>query len=108
MVVLDKSANPDVSNPQMTDATGRYSCKLAIGKYYLTVKAPGYEEYRSALFSEQGHIVREDVGMTALSVTAPLPAASELLSPPVAHEATAGFVAPLPGAGVGASMPMAR
>lgn len=64
VVALDKSGNANVTNPQSTDATGRYSCKLASGKYYLTVKAPGYEDYKSGIFSEAGHIVREDVGMT--------------------------------------------
>lgn len=71
IAVLDKGANPNVSNPQTTDATGRYNCKLAIGKkYYLTVKAPGYAEYKSDLFSERWHIVKEDVGMNALQVMA--------------------------------------
>ncbi len=65
IAALDKAANPNVSNPQTTDATGRYNAKLAIGKrYYLTVKAPGYQEYRSPVFSERWHIVREDVGLT--------------------------------------------
>ena len=65
IVALDRASNPNVSNPQTTDATGRYNAKLAIGKkYYLTVKAPGYEEYRSTLFSERWHIVREDVSLT--------------------------------------------
>jgi len=69
IVALDKASNPNVANPQMTDATGRYNCKLAIGKkYYLTVKAPGYEEYRSSVFSERWHIVREDVGLTPSTV----------------------------------------
>ena len=71
IAALDKASNPNVSNPQTTDVTGRYNCKLAIGKkYYLTVKAPGYEEYKSQLFSERWHIVREDVGMTQLPLIA--------------------------------------
>ena len=69
IVMLDKAANPNVSNPQTTDATGRYNAKLAIGKkYYLTVKAPGYDEYRSEVFSERWHIVREDVGLSTSTV----------------------------------------
>ena len=72
IVLLDKASNPNVSNPQTTDATGRYNAKLAIGqKYYLTVKAPGYEEYRSSLFSERWHIVREDVGLTPVKDMTP-------------------------------------
>lgn len=68
IAALDKAANPNVSNPQTTDATGRYNAKLAIGKkYYLTVKAPGYQDYQSPVFSERWHIVREDVGMTPLA-----------------------------------------
>ena len=71
IVALDKASNPSVNNPQTTDATGRYNAKLAIGKkYYLTVKAPGYDEYKSELFSERWHIVREDVGMTASTIMA--------------------------------------
>ncbi len=65
VAVLDKAANPNVHNPQVTDATGRYNCKLAIGKkYYLQVEVPGYASYRSQVFSERWHIVREDVGLT--------------------------------------------
>jgi len=65
VAVLDKAANPNVNNPQVTDATGRYNCKLAIGKkYYLQVVVPGYAPYQSQVFSERWHIVREDVGLT--------------------------------------------
>ena len=64
IAVLDKAANPNVSNPQTTDATGRYNANLAIGKkYYLSVKVDGYEAYQSPLFSERSHIVREDVAL---------------------------------------------
>lgn len=67
-VMLDKASNPNASNPQITDATGRYNCKLAIGKkYYLSVKTPGYETYKSSVFSERWHVVREDVGLVPLS-----------------------------------------
>lgn len=82
IVALDKASNPNVSNPQTTDATGRYNAKLAIGKkYYLSVKARGYEEYRSSLFSERWHIVREDVGLTPVKT-------------PVAEAATPTLEAP--------------
>lgn len=85
IAVLDKGANPNVSNPQKTDATGRYNAKLAIGKkYYLTVTAPGYAEYKSSLFSERWHIVREDVGLiranseAAVSSSPSLPIPAEM------------------------------
>ena len=79
VVALDKSANPNVTNPQTTDATGRYNCKLAIGKkYYMTVTAPGYAPYTSGLFSERWTIVREDVAMLPVGIgqDAPPPATS--------------------------------
>jgi len=101
VVALDQGANPNVSNPQKTDATGRYNAKLAVGrKYYLTVKAPGYEEYKSPLFSERWHIVREDVGLTPLKVTTP---PSESAAPLVRPEGKRREVHP--GAGVGAPLP---
>jgi hypothetical protein len=85
IVALDKGANPNVSNPQTTDATGRYNAKLAVGKkYYLTVKATGYEEYKSPVFSERWHIVREDVGLTrakALPTSATAPLTPTTVSP---------------------------
>lgn len=83
IVALDKAANPNASNPQTTDATGRYNAKLAVGnKYYLTVKARGYEEYRSPLFSERWHVVREDVGLTPSAGTAtPSVSATPLVRP---------------------------
>jgi len=89
VALLDKASNPNVSNPQTTDATGRYNCKLAIGKrYYLSVKAPGYQEYKSPLFSERWHIVREDVGMTpAIGSALPTPPAGELPMPAVSPAA---------------------
>jgi len=101
LVVLDQASNPNVSNPQTTDATGRYNAKLAIGKkYYLTVKAPGYEEYRSPLFSERWHIVREDVGLTPVKDAADTTVnpAPELLvpvgaeRPPTAVGISSGFI----------------
>lgn len=93
VVTLDRSANPNVSNPQTTDATGRYSCKLAAGKYYLTVKASGYREYRSPMFSEQGHIVREDVGMTPINNGSRLiPAITQTTETSTSHGIGSGFI----------------
>lgn len=105
LVLLDKASNPNVSNPQVTDATGRYNAKLAIGKkYYLTVKAPGYAEYNSPLFSERWHIVREDVGLTPVQPVAQpfsdqgsLPVPSEAdEQPPTALTPWIGIGAPVP------------
>lgn len=108
IALLDKAANPNVSNPQTTDATGRYNAKLAIGKkYYLTVKTPGYAAYQSPLFSERWHIVREDVGLTPVTQT------SEVSSPDVRLPASFGAneQAPTtlaPGLGLGAPLPAGK
>jgi hypothetical protein len=46
----------------MTDATGRYGFNLrADRKYYMVASAPGYEDYQSDVFTEQYHIIREDI-----------------------------------------------
>lgn len=71
IVPLDKASNPTASNPQTTDATGRYGVKLQINrKYYLTAKADGYEDYKSGVFTEKWHVLREDISMTPLKTVA--------------------------------------
>lgn len=101
IAVLDKGANPNVSNPQKTDATGRYNAKLAVGKkYYLTVKAPGYEEYKSPVFSERWHIVREDVGLAPLKEATPPSASAAPSVNPKGREQEIR-----PGVGIGAPLP---
>ena len=52
------------SNPQMTDATGRFGFILQTNrKYYMTAQAEGYEDYTSPVFTEQWHVLREDIEM---------------------------------------------
>ena len=64
IVALDKASNPTASNPQMTDATGRFGFNLrADRKYYMVASAPGYEDYQSDVFTEQWHVIREDITM---------------------------------------------
>lgn len=64
IVALDKASNPTASNPQVTDATGRFGFKLQTNrKYYMTAKAEGYEDYKSPVFTEQWHVLREDIQM---------------------------------------------
>ena len=70
IVSLDKASNPSASNPQMTDATGRYAFNLATDrKYYLVSRAEGYEDYKSPLFTEQWHVIREDIKMVPIKIT---------------------------------------
>jgi hypothetical protein len=65
IVALDKASNSIASNPQTTDATGRYAFNLATNKkYYMTATAPGYEDYKSELFTEGWHVIREDIALT--------------------------------------------
>ena len=67
IVPLDKASNPTATNPQITDATGRYGVKLQTNrKYYITAKAPGYKEYKSEIFTEKWHVLREDIKLTLL------------------------------------------
>ena len=62
IVPLDKASNPTATNPQITDATGRYGVKLMTNrKYYLTAKAKGYKPYKSEIFTEKWHVLREDI-----------------------------------------------
>jgi len=64
IVSLDKATNKTASNPQVTDATGRFGFILQSNrKYYLTAKAEGYEDYQSDIFTEQWHVLREDIAM---------------------------------------------
>jgi len=65
IVALDKASNPTASNPQVTDATGRFGFNLrADRKYYMVASAPGYEDYQSPVFTEQFHVIREDIKLT--------------------------------------------
>lgn len=67
IVALDKASNPTAGNPQITDATGRYGCKLEINKkYYIVAKAEGYKEYKSPIFTEKWHVLREDIPMALI------------------------------------------
>ena len=62
IVPLDKAANPTATNPQITDAMGRYGVKLLTNrKYYMTAKAEGYKPYKSEIFTEKWHVLREDI-----------------------------------------------
>ena len=62
IVALDKASNPTASNPQMTDATGRFGFNLRSDrKYYMVASAHGYEDYQSDVFTEQFHVIREDI-----------------------------------------------
>jgi len=62
IVPLDKASNPTATNPQITDATGRYGVKLQTNrKYYMTAKAKGYKQYKSEIFTEKWHVLREDI-----------------------------------------------
>jgi len=64
IVSLDKATNKTASNPQVTDATGRFGFILQSNrKYYMTAKAEGYEDYKSEIFTEQWHVLREDITM---------------------------------------------
>ncbi len=68
LVPLDKAANPNAANPQITDATGRYGFKLQTGRnYYISATAPGYEEYKSPVFTEKWHVLREDIKLNPLA-----------------------------------------
>lgn len=71
IVPLDKASNPTAKNPQLTDATGRYGVKLQTDrKYYITAKADGYEDYKSEVFTEKWHVLREDISLTPLEQVA--------------------------------------
>ncbi len=62
IVPLDKASNPTASNPQITDATGRYGFKLQTNrKYFIKASAPGYKDYKSPTFTEKWHVLREDI-----------------------------------------------
>jgi len=64
IVALDKASNPTASNPQVTDATGRFGFNLRTDrKYYMVASSEGYEDYQSPVFTEQWHIIREDIKM---------------------------------------------
>jgi hypothetical protein len=66
IVALDKATNKTASNPQVTDATGRFGFILQTNrKYYLTAQAEGYEEYKSPIFTEQWHVLREDISLVS-------------------------------------------
>jgi len=65
IVILDKAANPNAYNPQVTDATGRFAFNLRTNrKYYMVVTAPGYEDYESGVFTEKWHVIREDITLS--------------------------------------------
>lgn len=65
IVSLDKATNSNATNPQVTDATGRYGFKLETNrKYYMVVSADGYEDYKSPVFTEKWHVLREDISLT--------------------------------------------
>ncbi len=71
IVPLDKASNPTATNPQYTDATGRYGVKLQTNrKYYITAEAKGYKPYKSEIFTEKWHVLREDVGLTPIEQVA--------------------------------------
>ncbi len=70
IVALDKASNSIASNPQTTDATGRYAFNLrANKKYYMMATAPGYEDHKSKLFTEGWHVIREDIELTPKAET---------------------------------------
>jgi len=67
IVPLDKASNPTATNPQYTDATGRYGVKLMTNrKYYMTAKAKGYKPYKSEIFTEKWHVLREDIKLVPI------------------------------------------
>lgn len=67
IVPLDRASNPTASNPQTTDATGRYGFKLETNrKYFMTATADGYEEYKSPVFTEKWHVLREDIALNPI------------------------------------------
>lgn len=69
IVALDKASNSTASNPQSTDVTGRYGFKLETNrKYYLTASASGYKDYKSTVFTEKWHVLREDIALTPVDV----------------------------------------
>ncbi len=68
IVILDKAANPNAYNPQVTDATGRFAFNLRTNrKYYMVVTAPGYEDYESGVFTEKWHVIREDITLSPIN-----------------------------------------
>jgi hypothetical protein len=71
IVPLDKALNPTATNPQITDATGRYGVKLqADKKYYITAKAPGYKLYKSEIFTEEWDDLRGDIKLNPVEQSA--------------------------------------
>lgn len=67
IVPLDRASNPTASNPQTTDATGRYGFKLETNrKYFMTATADGYEDYKSQVFTEKWHVLREDIALNPM------------------------------------------
>ncbi|MEE8429920.1 MAG: carboxypeptidase-like regulatory domain-containing protein [Candidatus Desulfatibia sp.] len=71
IVPLDKAPNPTATNPQITDATGRYGVKFQTSrKYYITAEAPGYKPYKSEIFTEKWHVLREDIKLTPIDQVA--------------------------------------
>ena len=64
IVALDKASNANARNPQVTDATGRYGFKLETNrKYYITASAEDYQDYKSPVFTEKWHVLREDIAL---------------------------------------------
>lgn len=62
IAALDKASNPTASNPQTSDATGRYKFKLDKNrKYYITATAPGYQVYTSNTFTGKSGGFRENL-----------------------------------------------
>lgn len=49
-------------NPQITGSTGEYSFLVPEGKYYLSVEAKGYNDYKSEIFSvNQGNGIHKNI-----------------------------------------------
>ncbi|PWB38715.1 MAG: hypothetical protein C3F02_02280 [Parcubacteria group bacterium] len=58
----------DQTNPQHTDKTGEYNFLVPEGKYYFTVKASGYHEFKSQIFDvSKGDFVSQDVELKTSS-----------------------------------------
>lgn len=69
IVSLDKASNSNARNPQTTDATGRYGFKLETNKkYYISVTAAGYKDFKTGVFTEKWHVLREDIALTPMGM----------------------------------------
>ena len=61
----------DQKNPQITNKAGEYEFLVPEGRYYITVLAKGYKEYRSGEFEvQEGDAINIDIQLFPITKTA--------------------------------------